>query len=79
MAWLPSSAPQSSYHVEKNVVEARGRGLRLAPGGAARPLPQPASPYKSEQHQHHEEEEGTTNHGWHRCGHCPVPCGPQGM
>lgn len=70
--------PRGSYRIEDNVVEARGRGRRLASGWAA-PLLQPAPSHESKQHQEDEGKEGAADHGWHRRGQCRFPCGPWGM
>lgn len=57
--------PRGSYRIEDNVVEARGHGCRLAPGGAATLLLQPAPSQESKQHQEDEGEEGAADHSWH--------------
>jgi hypothetical protein len=59
-----SPTPEVPYCVEEDVVKAGGCSVCAPPEGAAPLLQQVLSP-KSQQHQEYEEEEGSTNCGWH--------------
>lgn len=74
----PTRPHPGPYRVEEDVVKAGGLVLGRAPEGTATLL-QPVPPQDPEQHQEHEDEEGTTDRSRHQSGPRCVPCGPWGV